>query len=107
MDFRTFRLIDFPFRSWIRNLTPYTHHFRIIFDIKSKCVKLLDDGSGIDPLEKHNFGKAASYLFKPCQNENGSPDEECTIIFNDNVKITDTDRATIDAIKRQPAVASR
>jgi hypothetical protein len=43
----------------------------IIFDIKSKCVKLLDDGSGVDPLEKHNFGKAANYLFKPCKNNDG------------------------------------
>jgi len=51
----------------------------LIFDVKSKCIKLLDDGSGKDPLETYNFGKAANYLFRPCQNEDGSPDEECDI----------------------------
>ena len=43
----------------------------LIYDIKSKCIKLLDDGSGIDPLEAYNFGNAANYLFRPCTNENG------------------------------------
>lgn len=51
----------------------------LIFDVKSKCIKLLDDGSGKDPLETYNFGSAANYLFRPCQNEDGSPDEECDI----------------------------
>lgn len=65
-------------------------------------MKLLDDGTGIDPLEKYNFGKAASYLFKPCENEDGSPDEECQIRFDSGVALTAEDRAAIDAIKRQP-----
>ena len=47
----------------------------LIFDVKSKCLKLLDDGTGRDPLDVYNFGKAAKYLFRPCQNEDGSPDE--------------------------------
>jgi 2,3-bisphosphoglycerate-dependent phosphoglycerate mutase len=47
----------------------------LIFDVKSKCLKLLDDGTGRDPLEVYNFGKAAKYLFRPCKNEDGSPDE--------------------------------
>ena len=69
----------------------------LIFDVKSKCVKvsnaltvngcfavdftqvffsqLLDDGTGRDPLEVYNFGKAAKYLFRPCKNEDGTPDE--------------------------------
>ena len=76
----------------------------LIFDVKSKCVKvsltfvrppsslqvfssinfisialavqkLLDDGSGRDPLEVYNFGKAANFLFRPCQKEDGLPDE--------------------------------
>lgn len=80
---------------------------RIIFDIKSKCVKLLDDGSGIDPLEKHNFGKAASYLFKPCENEDGSPDEECLIRFESGLELTSEDLAAIDAIKRQPVAVEQ
>jgi 2,3-bisphosphoglycerate-dependent phosphoglycerate mutase len=53
----------------------------IIFDIKSRCVKLLDDGSGKDPLEVYNFGKAAGYLFRPCEKEDGSIDEECDIRY--------------------------
>jgi hypothetical protein len=44
-------------------------------------VKLLDDGTDRDPLETHNFGNVAKYLFRPCQNEDGSIDEECTINF--------------------------
>lgn len=41
-------------------------------------LQLLDDGTGRDPLQVHNFGKAASYLFRPCTNEDGSPDEVCS-----------------------------
>jgi len=47
----------------------------LIFDVKGKCVKILDDGTGIDPLEEYNFGKAAKYLFRPCTLEDGSLDE--------------------------------
>jgi hypothetical protein len=73
----------------------------IIFDLKSRCVKLLDDGTGRDPLEVYNFGKAASYLFRPCENEDGSPDEECDIRFRlDDVEISEQDRATLEAITR-------
>jgi len=73
----------------------------IIFDLKSKCVKLLDDGTG-NPLEKHNFGRAAEYLFRPCANEDGSPDEECDIRFDsETVELTADDLAAIEAIKRQ------
>ena len=49
----------------------------LIFDVKSKCLKLLDDGTGRDPLDVYNFGKAAKYLFRPCKNDDGSPDEVC------------------------------
>jgi hypothetical protein len=38
-------------------------------------IKLLDDGTGRDPLEVHNFGNAAKYLFRPCQNADGTPDD--------------------------------
>ncbi len=37
--------------------------------------KKKDDGSGKNPLEVYNFGKAASFLFRPCQNADGSEDE--------------------------------
>ena len=43
----------------------------MIYDVKSKCIKLLDDGSGRDPLEEYNFGSAANYLFRPCTNDAG------------------------------------
>ena len=74
----------------------------IIFDIKSKCVKLLDDGSGRDPLEVYNFGKGASYLFRPCEKEDGSLDEECDIRYltDRDFVMTDEDRETIEYITR-------
>jgi len=28
---------------------------------------LLDDGSGKDPMEVHDFGPASKYLFRPCE----------------------------------------
>lgn len=63
-------------------------------------MKLLDDGTGIDPLEKHNFGKAANYLFKPCANEDGTPDEECDVRFvGDNFELSKKELATIDEIR--------
>jgi bisphosphoglycerate-dependent phosphoglycerate mutase family 1 len=70
----------------------------LIYDVRSKCVKLLDDRSGRDPLEIYNFGDAAKYLFRPCQNEDGSLDEECTITFS-GVELSSEDQATIDFIK--------
>ena len=73
----------------------------LIYDIKSKCVKLLDDGTGRDPLEVYNFGTAAKYLFRPCQNEDGSPDEECDIKYVSGASIpnTDEDQEALDYIK--------
>ena len=65
-------------------------------------MKLLDDGTGRDPLEVHNFGDAAKYLFRPCQNEDGSIDEECTISFS-GVSLSAEDQATIDLIKGKAA----
>jgi hypothetical protein len=81
----------------------------IIFDLQSKCVKLLDDGTGRDPLKVHNFGKAASYLFKPCANEDGSPDLECDIrlLGNQPLSLTAEDQEALNAITRKPtSVAS-
>ena len=71
----------------------------LIYDIKSKCVKLLDDGTGRDPLEVYNFGSAAKYLFRPCQNEDGTEDEECTIQFDSVISNTLEDKDTLDYIK--------
>lgn len=40
----------------------------LVYNVKRKCISILDDGSGEDPLEKYEFGKAAKYLFeKECE----------------------------------------
>lgn len=52
----------------------------LIYDVKSKCIKLLDDGSGRDPLEEYNFGSAANYLFRPCTNDAGEEEVSHTQI---------------------------
>jgi 2,3-bisphosphoglycerate-dependent phosphoglycerate mutase len=39
----------------------------LVYDIKGRCISLLDDGSGKDPMDAHDFGPAAKYLFKPCE----------------------------------------
>ena len=38
----------------------------LVYNVRGRCISLLDDGSGQDPMEKHDFGPAAKYLFKPC-----------------------------------------
>lgn len=39
----------------------------LVYNVKRKCITLLDDGSGQDPMEVHDFGPAAQYLFRPCE----------------------------------------
>jgi 2,3-bisphosphoglycerate-dependent phosphoglycerate mutase len=39
----------------------------LVYNVRRKCISLLDDGTGDDPLEKYNFGSAAQYLFRPCE----------------------------------------
>ena len=39
----------------------------LVYNVKRKCIGLLDDGSNEDPLEKYDFGSAAQYLFRPCE----------------------------------------
>ena len=38
----------------------------LVYDIQRKCVQLLDDGSGVDPVERYDFGKSPELLFAPC-----------------------------------------
>ena len=38
-----------------------------VYNVKRKCISLLDDGSGVDPMTKYDFGPAAEYLFRPCE----------------------------------------
>ncbi len=47
----------------------------IIYDIRQKRVKLLDDGSGVEPLEKYDFGAAAQYLFRTDADDSIEDDE--------------------------------
>lgn len=76
----------------------------LIFDLNSKCVKLLDDGTGRDPLEVYNFGASASYLFRPCTNPDGTYDEECSINFmSDGTEISNEDKEILSGIKRPVA----
>mmetsp|Transcript_22359 Transcript_22359/g.40111 ORF Transcript_22359/g.40111 Transcript_22359/m.40111 type:complete len:911 (-) Transcript_22359:158-2890(-) len=72
----------------------------LIFDMNSKCIKLLDDGSGEDPLEKYNFGPSASYLFRPCKNPDGSEDDSCDITFSDVPVLSATDSELIESIRK-------
>jgi hypothetical protein len=59
----------------------------LIFDLKRKCVKLLDDGEGTSPLGRYNFGTSPDLLFKPCDLDN-----EDLEIYDD----TDRDQCYID-----------
>jgi hypothetical protein len=67
----------------------------------------LDDGTGRDPLEVYNFGKSANYLFRPCQAEDGSPDEECDVTFMSGYMaevesaVIDKDKLALDEIKNR------
>lgn len=74
----------------------------LIFDMNSKCLKLLDDGSGEDPLEKYNFGASASYLFKPCKNPDGSEDVGCSLNFMDDTaaQLSASDAELIASIRK-------
>ena len=38
----------------------------LVFDLRKKCIKLLDDGKGGDLLSKYNFGSSPELLFRPC-----------------------------------------
>jgi 2,3-bisphosphoglycerate-dependent phosphoglycerate mutase len=39
----------------------------LVYNVKGRCITLLDDGSGKDPMDAHDFGPAAKYLFTPCE----------------------------------------
>lgn len=41
----------------------------LIYDVRSKCIRLLDDPSSAepDPLKRYNFGSNGHLLFQPCQ----------------------------------------
>mmetsp|Transcript_29771 Transcript_29771/g.44013 ORF Transcript_29771/g.44013 Transcript_29771/m.44013 type:complete len:773 (+) Transcript_29771:138-2456(+) len=39
----------------------------LVYNVRGRCITLLDDGSGADPMGQHDFGPAAKYLFRPCE----------------------------------------
>ena len=39
----------------------------LVYDVQGRCISLLEDGTGRDPMQVHDFGPAAKYLFKPCE----------------------------------------
>uniref|UniRef100_A0A0G4IA63 Phosphoglycerate mutase n=1 Tax=Chromera velia CCMP2878 TaxID=1169474 RepID=A0A0G4IA63_9ALVE len=41
----------------------------LVYDIKKRCVRLLDDGLSPHPLERYDFGTAKDVLFRPCGGE--------------------------------------
>ena len=53
-------------------------------------------------MEVYNFGTSAKYLFRPCQNEDGSLDEECSINYDSmdtsRPSISSKDQAILDEI---------
>jgi len=75
----------------------------LIYDLNSKCIKLLDDGSGEDPLEKYNFGASAPYLFRPCTLPDGSLADECDINFMSDGNVLTEKESDIIANIRMPS----
>ena len=74
----------------------------LIFDLNSRCLKLLDDGSGEDPLEKYNFGKAGKFLFQNCL-----VPEECGLAYDPSViQLSKEDAATIDFLRNPKSSAA-
>jgi len=53
----------------------------LIYDVNSRCIKLLDDGSGRDLTKAYNFGSAVDLLFRPCLGEDGEEEEECDLVY--------------------------
>lgn len=39
----------------------------LVYNVRRKCITLLDDGSDKDPMDIYDFGPAAKYLFRPCE----------------------------------------
>lgn len=56
----------------------------IIYDVASRSVKLIQEESGEDPLEKYDFGVAADYLFRHDSTTEedvaAAEDEECDVV---------------------------
>tara|TARA_A100001015_G_scaffold283202_1_gene348288 strand:- start:263 stop:1051 length:789 start_codon:yes stop_codon:yes gene_type:complete len=57
----------------------------LVYNVEKKCVQLLDDGTGLDPVERYDFGKSPELLFAPCDiqpdGDDSGGDEEPLICF--------------------------
>ena len=38
----------------------------LVYNVQKKCIQLLEDGTGIDPVDRYDFGKAPELIFAPC-----------------------------------------
>ena len=57
----------------------------LVFDLKNKCIKLLDNGQNEDMLSKYNFGSSPDLLFKPC--DLGMPAENIKTLSPEDLQL--------------------
>jgi 2,3-bisphosphoglycerate-dependent phosphoglycerate mutase len=70
----------------------------LVYNVKRKCITLLDDGSGKDPMEVHDFGPAAQYLFRPCELDDDFFDQmEQQALANQDAEATTDVKETVSA----------
>lgn len=69
----------------------------LVYNVKRKCITLLDDGSGEDPMQKYDFGPAAQYLFRPCELDDSFFDqmEQQASATTQNTKKSSSDEALV------------
>ena len=61
---------------------------------------MLDDGSGQDPMEVHDFGTASKYLFRPCDLDDDFFDqvEEKAVVENQSQKASSEEAKELVAV---------
>ena len=61
---------------------------------------MLDDGSGQDPMEVHDFGPASKYLFRPCDLDDDFFDqvEEKAVVENQSQKASSEEAKELVAV---------
>ena len=58
--------------------TTTTTGLPMVLDVEQKRIRLLDDGTDLDPLERYNFGNRPELLFAPCSSSEA--DETCVVL---------------------------
>jgi hypothetical protein len=56
----------------------------LVFDPKHKCVRLLDEGTGEDPVGKYDFGSNPDILFRPCDATDAPDLADSTAVADDS-----------------------